>query len=160
MSKQKYTIYLKNNNSKIVLTDTNPETEEEVITNIKKLMNSSNTGVFQTKTDLIFIKSSNIEAIHVSLEEITQEPLIDDSDLFEDENELNDEYIETLNKVHSEVFENNEVEEDTVEFDGEDLNDENLLNEFEEIYDEYDEEEKDIVNEVEEEKEESDNVND
>jgi hypothetical protein len=63
--KQKYTFFLKTNNSKIVLTD-DSETLESIQEKLSRLLNSKKIMVFQTNSDLIFIDPSQISAVHIS----------------------------------------------------------------------------------------------
>lgn len=111
--KQKYTFFLKTNNSKIVLTD-DSETLESTQEKISRFLNSKKITVFQTNSDLIFIDPSQISAIHISkIEEVTPKELhhttsvkkinhkeeIPPSIIYDDEDDIdyNDDDDETLN---------------------------------------------------------------
>lgn len=114
MSKHKYTFFL-NNTSKIVITD-DSENIETVMANLKRILKSKNFSVFKTKTDMVIINPTKLDAIHISSigDTLNEDDKYNDSIICEisskDINETNVEYSDETDDLETKTNLTDEID--------------------------------------------------
>ena len=114
MSKHKYTFFL-NNTSKIVITD-DSENIETVMANLKRILKSKNFSVFKTKTDMVIINPTKLDAVHISSigDTLNEDDKYNDSIICEisskDINETNVEYSDETDDLETKTNLTDEID--------------------------------------------------
>ena len=114
MSKYKYTFFL-NNISKIVITD-DSENIETVMANLKRILKSKNFSVFKTKTDMVIINPTKLDAVHISSigDTLNEDDKYNDSIICEisskDINETNVEYSDETDDLETKTNLTDEID--------------------------------------------------